>query len=107
MRHTMCAVSKHANTVTLAIANPFNRAPLRDLQQFGGMEVKLVVASRSDIEAVNKGFYDLKTSLEAAESQLTDGRLTSIDVTNQEFLSGPSVEMDRRCSPSSPHSTTC
>ena len=98
-RHTMCAVSKHANTVTLAIANPFNRAPLRDLQQFGGMEVKLVVASRSDIVAVNKGFYDLKTSLEAAESQLTDGRLTSIDVTNQEFLSGPSVEMDPTMQP--------
>ncbi len=98
-RHTMCAVSKHANTVTLAIANPFNRAPLRDLQQFGGMEVKLVVASRSDIMAVNKGFYDLKKSLEAAESQLTDGRLTSIDVTNQEFLSGPSVEMDPTMQP--------
>ncbi len=98
-RHVMCAVSKHGNTVTLAIANPFNRAPLRDLQQFGGLEVKLVVASRSDIETVNKGFYDLKTSLKAAESQLTEGRLTSIDVTNQEFLSGPSVEMDPTMQP--------
>ena len=29
-KHTMCAVSKHGNTVTLAIANPFNRvAPPR------------------------------------------------------------------------------
>ena len=98
-RHTMCAVSKHGNTVTLAIANPFNRAPLRDLQQFGGMEVKLVVASRTDIESVNKGFYDLKTSLKAAESQLTEGRVTAIDITNQEFLSGPSVEMDPTMQP--------
>ncbi|HXV60723.1 MAG TPA: ATPase, T2SS/T4P/T4SS family [Vicinamibacteria bacterium] len=98
-KHTMCAVSKHGNTVTLAIANPFNRAPLRDLQQFGGLEVKLVVASRRDIELVNKGFYDLKSSLKAAESQLTEGRLSSIDVTNQEFLSGPAVEMDPTMQP--------
>jgi general secretion pathway protein E len=98
-RHTMCAVSKHGNTVTLAIFNPFNRAPLRDLQQFGGMEVKLVVCSRTDIETVNKGFYDLKSSLKAAESQLTEGRVTAIDITNQEFLSGPSVEMDPTMQP--------
>lgn len=98
-RHTMCAVSKHGNTVTLAIANPFNRAPLRDLQQFGGLEVKLVVASRSDITMVNKGFYDLKSSLKAAETQLTEGRLASIDLSNQEFLSGPAVEMDPTMQP--------
>lgn len=98
-RHTMCAVSQHGNTVTLAIANPFNRTPLRDLQQFGGMEVKLVVASRSDIETVNRGFYDLKKSLQAAENQLAEGRVTALDVTNQEFLSGPSVEMDPTMQP--------
>jgi general secretion pathway protein E len=98
-RHTMCAVSKHGNTVTLAIANPFNRAPLRDLQQFGGLEVKLVVASRSDIEMVNKGFYDLKSSLKAAETQLTEGRVSAIDIGNQEFLSGPGVEMDPTMQP--------
>jgi general secretion pathway protein E len=98
-KHTMCAVSKHGNTVTLAIANPFNRSPLRDLQQFGGLEVKLVVASRSDIEMVNKGFYDLKSSLKAAETQLTEGRVSAIDIGNQEFLSGPGVEMDPTMQP--------
>ena len=60
-KHTMCAISKHQNGITVAIANPFNVAPLRDLQQFAGLEVKLVVATRRDIEMVNKGFYDLKT----------------------------------------------
>ena len=63
------------------------------------MEVKLVVATRNDVEMVNKGFYDLKTSLKAAETQLTEGRLHSIDVTNQEFLSGPTVEMDPTMQP--------
>jgi general secretion pathway protein E len=95
----MCSISKHENTITIAVANPFNTAPLRDLQQFGGLEVKLVVATRNDIEMVNKGFYDLKTSLKAAETQLTEGRLHSIDVTNQEFLSGPTVEMDPTMQP--------
>ena len=98
-KHTMCAISKHQNGITVAIANPFNLAPLRDLQQFAGLEVKLVVATRTDIETVNKGFYDLKTSLQAAESQLTEGRISSIDVTNQEFLSGPSEEMDPSMQP--------
>src|SRR3989304_1150797 len=96
---TMCAVSKHGNTVTLAIANPFNRSPLRDLQQFGGLEVKLVVASRADTGMGNKGFYDLKSSLKAAETQLTEGRVSAIDIGNQEFLSGPGVEMDPTMQP--------
>jgi general secretion pathway protein E len=98
-KHTMCAISKHQNGITVAIANPFNLAPLRDLQQFAGLEVKLVVATRRDIEMVNKGFYDLKTSLTIAETQLTEGRTHSIDVTNQEFLSGPSDEMDPTMQP--------
>jgi general secretion pathway protein E len=98
-KHCMCAISKHEASITIAVANPFNTAPLRDLQQFGGLEVKLVVATRKDIEMVNKGFYDLKISLKAAETQLNEGRLSSIDITNQEFLSGPSVEMDPTMQP--------
>jgi general secretion pathway protein E len=98
-KHAMCAISKHENTITIAVANPFNTAPLRDLQQFAGLDVKLVVSTRQDIEMVNKGFYDLKTSLKAAETQLTEGRLHSIDVTNQEFLSGPATEMDPTMQP--------
>ena len=99
-KHTMCAISKHQNGITLAIANPFNLAPLRDLQQFAQLEVKLVVATRNDIEMVNKGFYDLKSSLTVAESQLTEGRTSSIDISNQEFLSGPSDdEMDPTMQP--------
>jgi len=98
-KHSMCAISKHGSTITLAIANPFNLAPLSDLQQYAGLEVKLVVATRADIEMVNKGFYDLKRSLQAAETQLNEGRLHAIDVTNQEFLSGPSVEMDPTMQP--------
>jgi general secretion pathway protein E len=98
-KHTMCAISKHQNVITVAIANPFNLGPLRDLQQFAGLEVKLVVATRRDIEMVNKGFYDLKASLKVAESQLSEGRIHSIDVTNQEFLSAPSDEMDPTMQP--------
>jgi general secretion pathway protein E len=46
-----------------------------------------VVATRSDIETVNKGFYDLKASLQTAEKQLAQSRLASVDLANQEFLS--------------------
>ncbi len=98
-KHAMCAVSKHENTITIAVSNPFDPAPLRDLQQFGGLEIKLVVATQKDIAMVNKSFYDLKSSLKAAETQLTEGRIHSIDITNQEFLSGPTVEMDPTMQP--------
>lgn len=98
-KHGVCAIAKHGNTITLATANPFNLAPLSDLRLHAGVEVQLVVATRSDIEMVNKGFYDLKSSLKAAESQLAEGRLHALDVGNQEFFSGPSVEMDPTMQP--------
>ncbi len=52
-----------------------------------GLDVERVVATRSDVETVNKGFYDLKTSLQTAEKQLSQSRLATVDLANQEFLS--------------------
>ena len=49
-----------------------------------------MVATRSDVETVNKGFYDLKSSLQHAEKQLSESRIATVDLGNQEFLSGRS-----------------
>ena len=57
------------------------------------------MATRTDVETVNKGFYDLKTSLQTAEKQLTASRLATVDLGNQEFLSGASEELDPAAAP--------
>ena len=48
---------------------------------------------------MNKGFYDLKTSLTTAEKQLTASRLATVDLGNQEFLSGENKELDPAAAP--------
>ncbi len=86
-KHGMVAISKTDTTVTVAVFDPFAPFPLEDVMRVTGLQVERVVATRSDIETVNKGFYDLKASLQTAEKQLTQSRLASVDLANQEFLS--------------------
>ena len=64
-----------------------------------GLEVDRVVATRSDVEAVNKGFYDLKSSLQHAEKQLSESRIATVDLGNQEFLSKAATDLDPAAAP--------
>ena len=57
------------------------------------------MATRSDVEAVNKGFYDLKSSLQHAEKQLTESRISTVDLGNQEFLSRAATDLDPAAAP--------
>jgi general secretion pathway protein E len=86
-RHGMVAISKTDTKVTVAVFDPFAPFPVEDIVRVTGLAVERVVATRSDIETVNKGFYDLKASLQTAEKQLSQSRLGSVDLANQEFLS--------------------
>jgi len=78
------------------VFDPFAPLPVDDIKRVTGLDVERVLATRSDVERVNKGFYDLQTSLKSAEKQLTAGRLSSVDISNQEFLSSAAAteEMD-------------
>jgi general secretion pathway protein E len=64
-----------------------------------GLEVERVVAPRSDIEAISKGFYELATSLKHAEKQLASRWLAPVDLGNQEFLSTQAGELDPAAAP--------
>ena len=86
-KHGMVAISKTDTHITVAVIDPFAPFPFDDVKRVTGLDVQRVVATRSDIETVNKGFYDLKTSLQTAEKQLSQSRLASVDLANQEFLS--------------------
>jgi general secretion pathway protein E len=98
-RHGMVAISKTDTQITIAIHDPFAPFPADDVTRVTGLEIQRVVATKSDIETVNKGFYDLKTSLQTAEKQLTASRLSSVDLGNQEFLSSSSEELDPAAAP--------
>jgi general secretion pathway protein E len=98
-KHGMVAIGKSADRITIAIHDPFAAFPLDDVRRVTGLDVDRVVATRSDVERINKGFYDLKASLQTAEKQLNASRLSTVDLTNQEFLSGDSTELDPAAAP--------
>jgi general secretion pathway protein E len=88
-RHTICALAKDGDTLTVAVANPFDRGVIGDLERYLGVRVQVVVATRSDIEGINGSLYNLRTSLRAAETQLTHehGDTANPPPANQEFVS--------------------
>jgi len=92
------AISKTADRITIAVHDPFAPFPEEDIKRVTGLDVDRVVATRSDVETINKGFYDLKTSLQSAEKQLTASRLSAVDLGNQEFLSS-TTELDPAAAP--------
>jgi general secretion pathway protein E len=95
----LVALSKSGNQITIAVHDPFAPFPREDIERVTGLEVVRVVATRADIERINKTFYDLQTSLKTAEKQLAGGRLSSMDIGNQEFLSASAEELDPAAAP--------
>jgi general secretion pathway protein E len=98
-KHGIVAVAKSADTITVAVHDPFAPFPEEDVRLVTGLKIERVVATRSDVEAINKGFYDLKASLQTAEKQLTASRLMAVDLGNQEFLSSENKELDPSAAP--------
>jgi general secretion pathway protein E len=98
-RHGMVAIAKNGNRITIAVHNPFAPFPFEDVKRVTGCDVDRVVATRGDVEAVNKGFYDLKSSLKHAEKQLSESRIATVDLGNQEFLSKEQTDLDPAAAP--------
>ncbi|MBI3932453.1 MAG: Flp pilus assembly complex ATPase component TadA [Acidobacteria bacterium] len=98
-KHGMVAISKSADRITIAVHDPFAPFPEEDVKRVTGLDVERVVATRSDVETINKGFYDLQASLKTAEKQLTSSRVSTVDLGNQEFLSAEATELDPSAAP--------
>jgi general secretion pathway protein E len=98
-KHGLVAIAKSDEKLTVAVHDPFAPFPIDDIKRVTGLlAIERVVATRSDIDAVNKGFYDLKTSLKTAEKQLSASALPAFD-GNQEFLSSEVEELDPAAGP--------
>ena len=98
-RHGMVAIGKSATTLTVAVHDPFVPFPADDIKRVTGLDVDRVVATRADVEAITRTFYDLRASLKTAEKQLSARRLPAVDLGNQEYLSAQSDEMDPAAAP--------
>jgi general secretion pathway protein E len=98
-RHGMVAIDKTDAALTFAVYNPFAPFPYEDIKRVTGLDAKRVVATQSDVESINKGFYDLKSSLKHAEKQLAESRIATVDLTNQEFLSKADADLDPAAAP--------
>jgi general secretion pathway protein E len=97
-RHGLIAISKNATTLTVAVHDPLAPFPLDDIKSVTGLEVERVVATRTDVDALNHAFYGLKTSLKSAEKQLASSWM-AVDLGNQEFLSAEQEEPDPAAAP--------
>jgi general secretion pathway protein E len=97
-KHGLIAISKSESTLTVAVYDPLAPFPADDITRVTGLDVERVVATRVDVEAINKSFYELKTSLTHAERQLA-GSWLSVDLGNQEFLSTETAELDPAAAP--------
>jgi general secretion pathway protein E len=98
-KHGLVAIAKSEDKITVAVHDPFAPFPADDIKRVTGLDVERVVATRTDVETVNKGFYDLQISLQTAEKQLTASRVGSVDLSNQEFLSAETAELDPAAAP--------
>jgi general secretion pathway protein E len=95
----MVALSKENGRLVVAVDDPFAPFPLEDIKRVTGLlEIERVVATPSEIAAIHKSFYELKSSLKTAERQLSS-KWSSLDLGNQEYLSSESTELDPAAAP--------
>ena len=84
-RNGIVAIARSADRITIAVHNPFAPFPEDDIKRVTNCSnVDRVVATRSDVEAVNRGFYKLGTNLKKAEKELQESRYVGPDLGNLE-----------------------
>jgi len=98
-KNGIVAIGQNAGKIVIAVHDPFAPFPEEDIRRVTGLGIERVVSPRADIEAISRSFYDLKTSLKTAEAQLRQGRISSVDISNQEFLSSTQEDLDPAAAP--------
>ncbi len=79
-KHGLLAIEERGGVITFATANPFDRLALEGVAQVTKKEVRLVIASKSDIDRLITDFYGFRQSVKRAEAYLADG----VDLGNLE-----------------------
>ena len=109
-RHVCLAIGEVDSRVVIAVAEPIDHELFESLRRLTGRELRLVVASKSDIQRIISEFYGFKTTLEQAErefSRTDDGsnleqlfRLKSdaeLDATDQSIVAAVDYLLRHAC----------
>jgi general secretion pathway protein E len=79
-RHTALVVAATDSSVTVAVADPYNRSLVDDLVQIVKVRPVLVVSTPSEIQRLITDFYGFRVAVAAAEEQVQGG----VDIGNLE-----------------------
>jgi general secretion pathway protein E len=80
LRHLIVAVAQDNDSVTVAVADPFNEGIINELASARRLEIRRVLSSKSDILKILREFYGFRASVKAAESEAS----TTVDLGNLE-----------------------
>ncbi|MDP2681973.1 MAG: GspE/PulE family protein [Deltaproteobacteria bacterium] len=79
-KYAMIAIGQEGDTITMAVADPFNEEAIENLSRTKKVKIKLVLSSKSDIQKIVREFYGFRTSVLAAQKDMAQ----SIDISNLE-----------------------
>ena len=82
LRNLIVAVAQDAGSITVAVADPFNKVVIDELASARRLEVRRVLSSKSDILKILREFYGFRASVSAAEAETTN----PVDLGNLEQL---------------------
>ena len=80
LKYQLLPVALSGNMLTIATSNPFEREGIDRISQSKGYDIKLVVSNKSDIVKIITEFYGFKSSIAAAEDELS----SQVDIGNLE-----------------------
>ncbi len=72
-RHVMLPLAQRGNTLTVAIADPFDTAALEEFSRATGQEVAAVVASKKDIVNIINNVYGFRQAVSGAAADVNAG----------------------------------
>ena len=67
LKNLVVPIYEKDGVVTIAVADPFNVRPIEDLQHALGIQIKKILASRSDILKILEEFFGFQASVRAAQ----------------------------------------
>ncbi len=80
LKHQLVPIKLSGNTLTIATSNPFGREGIDRIRQSNGYDIDLVISVKSDIMKIVAEFYGFKSSIDAAQNELS----SEIDLGNLE-----------------------
>ena len=80
LRHQLVPIKLSGNTLTIATSNPFGLEGIDRIRQSKGYDIDLVISIKSDIMKIVAEFYGFKSSIDAAQNELS----SEIDLGNLE-----------------------